>query len=64
MITYGHNHADPVNGYSWLKSWLGDNFNFYVLAVVGGIIAAGVIASLVANRGSKSAPESEAGAPT
>jgi len=36
--------------HTWLKSWLGDSFNFYVLGVVGGIIAAGVIASLVANR--------------
>jgi tellurite resistance protein TerC len=37
-------------GHTWLKSWLGDGFNFYVLGVVGGIIAAGVIASLVARR--------------
>jgi tellurite resistance protein TerC len=33
-----------------LKAWLGDGFNFYVLGVVGGIIAIGVLASLVANR--------------
>jgi tellurite resistance protein TerC len=34
--------------HGWLKAWLGDNFNFYVLAVVAGILAVGVIASLVA----------------
>jgi tellurite resistance protein TerC len=38
--------------HSWLKSWLGDSFNLYVLGVVGGIIAMGVIASLaVRHRG-------------
>ena len=36
--------------HGWLKAWLGTSFNFYVLGVVGGIIAAGVIASLVARR--------------
>jgi len=34
--------------HGWLKAWLGDSFNFYVLGVVGGIIGAGVIASLIA----------------
>ncbi len=33
--------------HGWLKAWLGASFNFYVLGVVGGIIAAGVVASLV-----------------
>jgi tellurite resistance protein TerC len=36
--------------HSWLKATLGSNFNFYLLAVVLGILAAGVIASLVATR--------------
>ena len=33
--------------HDWLKSWLGPHFNFYVLAVVATIIAAGVVASLL-----------------
>ena len=36
--------------HSWLKAWLGSGFNFYVLGLVGAIIAAGVIASLVSKR--------------
>ncbi|MBP8810640.1 MAG: TerC family protein [Kofleriaceae bacterium] len=36
--------------HGWLKAHLGEHFNFYVLGVVGGIIATGVIASLVARR--------------
>ena len=36
--------------HGWLKSWLGDHFNFYVLGVVAAIIAAGVIVSLLATR--------------
>ncbi len=36
--------------HAWLKAWLGASFNFYVLGVVGGIIAIGVVASLVARR--------------
>ncbi len=36
--------------HGWLKAWLGASFNFYVLAVVAGIIAAGVVASLIARR--------------
>ena len=32
--------------HGWLKAWLGDHFNFYVLGVVAGIIATGVIASI------------------
>jgi tellurite resistance protein TerC len=31
----------------WLKDWLGDSFNFAVLAVILGILATGVITSLV-----------------
>jgi tellurite resistance protein TerC len=34
----------------WLKRQLGENFNLYLLAVVFAILAAGVVASLVANR--------------
>src|SRR5687767_15940557 len=34
----------------WLKQVLGNNFNFYLLAVVIGVLAAGVVASVVANR--------------
>jgi len=36
--------------HGWLKTWLGVHFNFYVLAVVATIIAAGVVVSLVATR--------------
>ncbi len=36
--------------HGWLKAWLGAAFNFYVLGVVGGIIAAGVLASLAVRR--------------
>jgi len=36
--------------HGWLKAWLGVHFNFYVLAVVATIIAAGVVVSLVATR--------------
>jgi len=36
--------------HGWLKAWLGPSFNFYVLGVVGGIIATGVVASLIARR--------------
>jgi predicted tellurium resistance membrane protein TerC len=36
--------------HGWLKAHLGEHFNFYVLGVVGGIIATGVIASLVCPR--------------
>jgi tellurite resistance protein TerC len=36
--------------HTWLKAWLGEHFNFYLLAVVGGILAIGVIASLIARR--------------
>ena len=34
----------------WLKEWLGEHFNVYLLAVVFAILATGVIASLRANR--------------
>jgi tellurite resistance protein TerC len=34
----------------WLKLYLGEHFNFYLLAVVFGVLATGVIASLRANR--------------
>jgi tellurite resistance protein TerC len=40
--------------HGWLKAWLGTAFNFYVLGVVGGIIAVGVVASLVVSRRSAS----------
>jgi tellurite resistance protein TerC len=33
----------------WLKEWLGASFNYYILAVVFGILAAGVAASLLAS---------------
>ncbi|MND09446.1 hypothetical protein D3C83_327760 [compost metagenome] len=33
---------------SWLKEMLGEHFNFYLLAAVLSIIAAGVAASLLA----------------
>ncbi|MBE7448089.1 MAG: TerC family protein [Kofleriaceae bacterium] len=36
--------------HTYLKAWLGDSFNFYALGVVGGILATGVIASLVARK--------------
>ncbi len=35
---------------SWLKLWLGEWFNLIILAVILGILATGVVASLVANR--------------
>jgi tellurite resistance protein TerC len=34
----------------WLKVWLGEHFNMYLLGVVFAILATGVIASLRANR--------------
>ena len=42
---------------SWLKQALGANFNFYVLAVILGILALGVIVSLAANRFSPPRPK-------
>ena len=36
--------------HSWLKEWLGKNFNFYVLGIVATIIAVGVVFSLLATR--------------
>jgi tellurite resistance protein TerC len=36
--------------HGWLKSWLGENFNFYVLGMIAGIIATGIVASLVSTR--------------
>ena len=33
--------------------WLGDSFNFYVLGVVLGILATGVVASLSSKRGGR-----------
>jgi tellurite resistance protein TerC len=36
--------------HTWLKAFLGEHFNLYMLALVAGILAAGVIASLVAKR--------------
>jgi len=42
-------------GHGWLKAWLGEHFNFYVLGAVAAIIAAGVIASLAVTRGRQSA---------
>jgi tellurite resistance protein TerC len=36
--------------HAWLKAWLGENFNLYMLGVVLGILAAGVIASLWSKR--------------
>jgi tellurite resistance protein TerC len=41
--------------HAWLKAWLG-GFNFYVLGVVGGIIATGVVASLIARRRARILP--------
>ena len=34
----------------WLKRVIGENFNFWLLGVIGAILAAGVIASMMANR--------------
>ncbi|KAB2901381.1 MAG: TerC family protein [Kofleriaceae bacterium] len=42
--------------HSWLKAWLGDSFNFYVLGVVAAILGAGVVASLIARRTHPPAP--------
>jgi tellurite resistance protein TerC len=42
--------------HGWLKAALGPHFNFYVLGVVGGIIAVGVVASLVAGRAGRTRP--------
>lgn len=36
--------------HGWLKAWLGEHFNFYVLGMIAGIIATGVVASLVSTR--------------
>ncbi len=36
--------------HGWLKSWLGEHFNFYVLGMIAGIIATGIVASLVSTR--------------
>jgi len=36
--------------HGWLKDLLGAHFNFYVLGAVGGIIATGVVVSLIASR--------------
>lgn len=42
--------------HGWLKQLLGDSFHWYVLGVVGGIIAIGVIASLWTSRGGTTPP--------
>jgi tellurite resistance protein TerC len=47
--------------HGWLKAWLGIHFNFYVLAVVASIIAAGVVVSLVATRKDRAHPVSSIG---
>ena len=36
--------------HTYLKAWLGEHFNFYMLGVIALIIAAGVIASLITTR--------------
>ena len=36
--------------HSWLKAWLGEHFNLYVLGVVGSILIGGVVASLLTSR--------------
>lgn len=36
--------------HTYLKAWLGEHFNFYMLGVIALIIATGVIASLIATR--------------
>ena len=36
--------------HTYLKAWLGEHFNFYMLGVIAVIIGAGVVASLVATR--------------
>jgi len=41
--------------HGWLEAWLGEHFNFYALGVVGSILAAGVVASLVVRRGEAAA---------
>jgi tellurite resistance protein TerC len=45
-------------GHSWLKGWLGEGFNLYVLATVLGILAAGVAASLLTSRSPPSGGDS------
>jgi tellurite resistance protein TerC len=49
--------------HTYLKAWLGSSFNFYVLAVIGAIIATGVVASLIARRRAR-ALEAEPPPPT
>jgi tellurite resistance protein TerC len=34
----------------WLKAWIGENFNFWLLAVVLGILAVGVVLSMMKNK--------------
>lgn len=36
--------------HAWLEAWLGAHFNLYVLALVAGLLAVGVLASLYATR--------------
>ncbi|HRC55761.1 MAG TPA: TerC family protein, partial [Kofleriaceae bacterium] len=36
--------------HGWLKAWLGEHFNFYVLGMIAGIIGTGIVASLVSTR--------------
>ena len=36
--------------HSWLKSWMGPHFNLYLLGAILGILAAGVVVSLLATR--------------
>ncbi len=37
--------------HTYLKAWLGEHFNFYMLGVIAMIIGAGVVASLLSTRG-------------
>jgi tellurite resistance protein TerC len=50
--------------HSWLKSMLGEYFNLYLLGAVIAILAAGVIASLIANRRNPIVRDDPAAGPT
>lgn len=49
-ISLGVAFSGLMMTHGWLKAWLGPGFNLYVLGAIAGIIAAGVMASLIANR--------------
>jgi tellurite resistance protein TerC len=47
--------------HGWLKAWMGENFNLYMLAIVLSILGIGVIASLIHARREKHAAGAQAG---